>query len=169
MYKDKETATAAYRRRKAANPEYFRKMDARNYLRRKERKKAIVRDYRMRHPEKIAALAKKYREENLDKITAYSKAYCQSHREQAKANRRQWEFGLSQQEYSEMLETQGGKCAICFRHHSEFKSSLAVDHCHKTGIIRMLLCTRCNPMLGYALDNAQTLRNAAAYIELHQS
>jgi hypothetical protein len=43
-----------------------------------------------------------------------------------------------------LSKAQAGKCAICGKHESEFKNRLAVDHNHKTGLVRGLLCYRCN-------------------------
>ena len=57
-----------------------------------------------------------------------------------------------------MLENQGGVCAICGGceddEHQERR--FAVDHCHKTGKVRALLCFRCNVLLG-AYENAQEM------------
>ena len=61
-------------------------------------------------------------------------------------------YGLNAAEYAAMLEAQGGRCAIC---RSKPKSKrLAVDHDHKTGVVRGLLCSRCNhDLLGSAWDS----------------
>lgn len=53
-------------------------------------------------------------------------------------------FGISIDEYERMLEHQNGCCGACGRHHSQFVKRLAVDHCHRTGLIRGLLCAYCN-------------------------
>lgn len=54
-------------------------------------------------------------------------------------------YGISVEEYDKMLEFQDGKCAIC--HKPPKNKRLAVDHDHKTGIIRGLLCSMCNQSL----------------------
>ncbi|AXH94363.1 hypothetical protein DVH21_05465 [Micromonospora aurantiaca] len=73
-------------------------------------------------------------------------------------------FGLTWDEYELLLACQDGKCAICGgrpRRHM-----LAVDHDHKTGEIRGLLCSRCNhKLLGSANDDPARLRRAADYLE----
>ena len=64
-------------------------------------------------------------------------------------------FGLTTEQYDQRLADQGGKCAICLqeprakagRHNKT--ASLAIDHCHKTGKVRKLLCTTCNLRLGW--------------------
>lgn len=53
-------------------------------------------------------------------------------------------FGISEADYKSLLRKQRGKCYICEKHHTYFNTNLAVDHNHKTGEIRGLLCYRCN-------------------------
>ena len=69
---------------------------------------------------------------------------------------------LSLSEYSAMLETQGGKCAICGCTSAKF---LCVDHCHKSGSVRRLLCSKCNSGIGMFRDDPSLLRKAAEYLE----
>jgi hypothetical protein len=75
-------------------------------------------------------------------------------------------FGITPDQYQKLLSKQNNLCAICKRTREEVsknKKSFAVDHDHKTGNIRGLLCTRCNPGLGFFEDNVQTLLNAIEY------
>lgn len=61
-------------------------------------------------------------------------------------------YGLTASEYSALLEAQGGRCAIC-RARPKSKR-LAVDHDHKSGAVRGLLCSRCNhDLMGSAWDS----------------
>lgn len=61
-------------------------------------------------------------------------------------------YGLTPEQYDELLKRQGGKCAIC-RARPKSKR-LAVDHDHGTGEVRGLLCSRCNhDLLGSAWDS----------------
>lgn len=61
-------------------------------------------------------------------------------------------YGLTPAQYAELLRRQGGKCAIC-RARPKSKR-LAVDHDHKSGAVRGLLCSRCNhDLLGSAWDS----------------
>ena len=53
-------------------------------------------------------------------------------------------YGITEEDYDKMFQDQNGCCAMCGRHQSEFNKRLAVDHNHKTGHIRGLLCTFCN-------------------------
>jgi hypothetical protein len=71
--------------------------------------------------------------------------------------------------YDEMLQKQGGVCALCRRPESKLRKdgtpmNLSVDHCHKTGKIRGLLCYRCNVALGFLEDDVETLGRAIKYL-----
>jgi hypothetical protein len=76
-------------------------------------------------------------------------------------------YGLTHGEFDEMLAAQNGACAICGRTDSGRKTTenLHIDHCHKTGKIRGLLCDFCNNGLARFCDNPNLLRKAAAYLE----
>ena len=83
-------------------------------------------------------------------------------------------YGMSVAEYAEMFRKQDGKCAICGNpetdkdRHGNIRV-LAVDHCHKTGAVRELLCYACNSMLGQAKDNIDVLLAGAEYIKKHSA
>lgn len=53
-------------------------------------------------------------------------------------------YGITLKQYNQMLKAQNNSCAICKRDRSNFKNNLAVDHDHKTGEVRGLLCFYCN-------------------------
>lgn len=72
-------------------------------------------------------------------------------------------YGLSPEQYMEILEAQQGKCAIC-REEPTTKRGLAVDHNHKTGQVRGLLCTGCNTALGSFKDSEEILTSAIEYL-----
>lgn len=78
---------------------------------------------------------------------------------------------LTVRQYGDMLEQQGGVCAICGKPETNVvgisgkASRLAIDHCHDTGKVRGLLCMRCNTGLGKFYDNKDMLRKAVAYLD----
>lgn len=77
-------------------------------------------------------------------------------------------YGVSQIEYMAMLKRQEGRCAIC-RSDNPARSrakNFSVDHCHKTGRIRGLLCYRCNPALGFFKDNEKIIQGALDYLRV---
>lgn len=77
-------------------------------------------------------------------------------------------YGITLEEYNEMLAQQKGVCAICSNTCNSFRR-LAVDHDHATGKIRGLLCGNCNKGLGVYHDNIQLLQNAIKYLENHNA
>lgn len=74
-------------------------------------------------------------------------------------------YGLTQNDYDQMVEAQGRACAICFRaaELTQWKK-LRVDHDHETGKIRGLLCHHCNVALGYLSDCIPIFDNAIRYL-----
>lgn len=79
-------------------------------------------------------------------------------------------FGMTIEQYNEMLESQNHLCSICqkpevVKHHSTGKPSrLVVDHNHATNTVRGLLCTKCNKGIGLLGDDPENLIRAAEYL-----
>ena len=74
-----------------------------------------------------------------------------------------YKFGITLDEYEMILVQQGGGCAICGRTNRD-NQQLSVDHDHKTGEIRGLLCTPCNLILGHTDDSPDRLRQMICYL-----
>ena len=74
-------------------------------------------------------------------------------------------FGITIEEYDEMLYWQGGCCAICAKPQDTFVRKFAVDHNHTTGKIRGLLCVNCNTAIGKLDDDVVLLERAISYLE----
>ena len=79
-----------------------------------------------------------------------------------RAVKRKIDFGMSKDQYGQMLIDQDNLCAICKK---ESGWEAAVDHCHNTGEIRGLLCRNCNLGLGGFKDNIETIRKAIKYVK----
>lgn len=84
-----------------------------------------------------------------------------------------YEYGLTQEQYDEMLTRQNGVCAICKQEETwSYKNgkiaSLSVDHDHNTGKVRGLLCRDCNQSLGKFKDDHNLLRAAYEYLSIHK-
>ena len=82
-----------------------------------------------------------------------------------------YRYGITREEYIQLLLKQKGVCAICFlpetiidKRTNEFRK-LAVDHCHTTGKVRGLLCSHCNHGIGKFKDNTKLLKSAIYYLE----
>lgn len=72
-------------------------------------------------------------------------------------------YGISLKGYERLLAEQDGLCAICFGPPDDNRK-LSIDHCHETGKVRGLLCTRCNMGLGYFRDAPNVLESAIGYL-----
>lgn len=85
-----------------------------------------------------------------------------------KTRERSWKqrgiIGMTYDLYEDMLKNQDNKCAICKLEHSNLKK-LHVDHCHKTGKVRGLLCNNCNNGLGKLGDSVENLELAIQYLK----
>lgn len=76
-------------------------------------------------------------------------------------------YGLTLEDYNQMLAAQNGKCAICNEDQSKQKRRLSIDHNHQTGQIRGLLCINCNVGLG-RLENVTWIKLAQIYLEKYK-
>ncbi len=85
---------------------------------------------------------------------------------------RKKQLGLPVDWYEKTLLAQQGLCAICKRPEVSQRAgrvrSLAIDHNHKTGKVRGLLCQKCNLALGNFQDSSDVLLSAIAYLRAHQ-
>ena len=112
-------------------------------------------------PEEIAA----YEVENKAILERYYAAKRKLSRAQRPKQEQQRRRGvrarrLTDGQKREILDRQGGACAICHKHPFE----AFVDHDHTTGVIRGLLCPSCNALLGHSGDSAERLRSRAERI-----
>jgi len=114
-------------------------------------------NYAITHPKQIKVYHKKA-----------DKKYKDNHKEQIKKQTRlqkiRYHYGVTPEEYTKMFNKQNGKCAICGRHQSELTRSLCVDHNHKTGKIRGLLCNRCNLALSNINEDINLLKPIKNYL-----
>ena len=84
-------------------------------------------------------------------------------------------YGLTDDTFNALFEAQNRRCAICrsdtpatSKRDARFTEvNWAIDHCHKTGKTRGILCTRCNIALGMAQDDVGLLANMVAYLLKH--
>lgn len=111
------------------------------------------------------ATMRRWRDKNPDAARARSKAGYQKHRATIRANARDRKYGLAPEQYETLVARQGGCCAICAATEPGRPSHpWYVDHDHKTGRVRGLLCLTCNAGLGQFYDDPVRLRTAAAYL-----
>lgn len=82
-------------------------------------------------------------------------------------------YGISLDQYNEMLVACNNACTICKQAETAISrfgtpKRLTIDHCHDTGQIRGILCEKCNRGLGYFKNSIESLLSAAEYLKLTQ-
>lgn len=107
---------------------------------------ANARDRRSKNPDRFNQAARRWKKANPDKVKDTVLRYM---------------YGITLEDFKRMETSQGGKCAICLSHRKLF-----VDHCHKTGRVRGLLCPRCNAYLGTVNDSVDALYRAIKYLQM---
>lgn len=122
-----------------------------------------MKQWRLKNPDKVKATKKKYRLENPDKIKQIHYNWRKNNPDKLSNLILRNRYGLTLQEYDTMLEQQNHKCAMCGRSKDDFKKRLHVDHDHKTGKIRGILCGGCNHAIAI-LDNKDLLEKAKKYL-----
>jgi hypothetical protein len=73
-------------------------------------------------------------------------------------------FGITENQFEELLVKQNYCCAVCLVHQDEHKTRFHIDHNHKTGEIRGLLCNFCNRRVIGRHTDADKFERAAAYL-----
>lgn len=144
------------------------------------------RSYYLLHKKKILRQHKKWRKKNLAKVTAYQAKWRKEHPTYYKYQkhnyaikhpiihrRNRWKgqlkylYGITIEDYKIMFTKQRGRCVICNKKQRKNrlgrKGLLFIDHCHKTGKVRGLLCQTCNSRLPI-IDNPATRQNALNYL-----
>lgn len=163
-------------------------------------KNAYQREWAAKNADKVRESKRRWREKHKDRIAAERRAHRKANKEKLDAAKREWErknpelvalqrvrgrlkrmnarrdtqlrrnYGVTLEAYNEILEIQGGVCAICRTHDpTERSDRLFVDHDHESGAVRALLCHRCNAGLGYFKDDVELMRKAMAYLVFFQS
>lgn len=157
---------------------------------------ASSRAYAANNREKIAARKKAAAVHKRPETQAYMRAYYKANKERVDAanlaryyadreaisvqrkadraanpvkhqnQRRLAAYGISAEQYAEMVARQKGRCEVCDE--APDKGGLHVDHNHATGAVRGLLCVRCNTALGKLRDDPRILRAGANYLEKYQ-
>lgn len=116
--------------------------------------------YRTKNPARVKALRraryKRWHSRRLECPARQAK-----YEKQLRAYNLKKKYGLTTEQYEQMVNEQNGKCAIC----GEVpEGGLTVDHCHRSGVVRALLCGFCNAGLGDFRDDPQRLESAARYL-----
>jgi len=139
----------------------------------KERKAKKYKEWSLSHKEHLAEKAKQWREDNKEALKKYReenkelvllKQRTNYTTDKRRKHHLKHKYNLTMEEYVEIFEAQGMKCAICGSDNSKRSKDWCVDHDHKTGKVRGILCYGCNSALGFFEDNTSILERAINYL-----
>ena len=157
-----------YETNKEALLEKQRERNRKHYLANREKHKAKTQAWQAANPERSAQLQREYRERNKEKLAAKRKEIYEKNKPAERLQRRHAKirkYGLTPAEFDAMLDAQGRVCAICGTDKpSKRDNTFRIDHCHKTGNVRGLLCMKCNSALGMLQDSIPSLQKAIEYL-----
>jgi hypothetical protein len=143
----------------------------------KEERKKYNKEYHQNlykeNKDEILKNSKKYRENNLEKSRESSRKSYEKYKTKRKGSQLKFKYGITLDEYNELLIKQNGVCDICsqiekVKHKNGTLLQLSVDHDHKTGKVRGLLCYKCNSLLGRVNDSIYILDKAKEYLIKNQ-
>lgn len=96
----------------------------------------------------------------------WKEAHPEQHRARLRRNKLQARYGISIEQYDELLLAQDGKCACCGSNTpGGYGTTFRVDHDHTSGAIRGLLCQSCNAGIGFLGDTVEGVTQALAYLQ----
>ena len=117
--------------------------------------------YHAKRMEEDKEYFKQYRAKNKKRMILYRI----DHKEEGKKYNLKRKYNITEKQWDELYNKQNGCCAICKKPESELKKILGVDHNHKTGKVRGLLCDNCNKGLGCFKDDKDIINNASNYLK----
>lgn len=123
---------------------------------------AYRRDWNERNREKLREQSKLWRQNHREEINAKARKRYIKNKESELNRHRKQSYGIDEEIYFELVNAQNGTCLICGDKPS---INLSVDHNHKTGKIRGLICNPCNIAIAKAKDSPEILRAMADYLE----
>jgi hypothetical protein len=160
--KSQEYRDADPERHRQTQREYKRKYPERvrrTYEKRKDKQKE---EWKVWYKEFGREYAKWYRENNLEQTRESQAKWRKNNPEKLRAKHRKDKYGLTEEQFRDLLEKQDRVCGICKR---PFTHEPFVDHDHKTNNVRGLLCSKHNFLLGFADDDVEILEKAIAYLK----
>jgi hypothetical protein len=123
-----------------------------------------VNRWRAKNPERAREVARRTYEKNKEKIRERQKLYREANPRRIRSSHLKTVHGITLETYEMMLAAQGGVCAICLGPPDGRWGSYHVDHDHRTGVVRGLLCNSCNLGLGKFKDSITRLSSAQRYL-----
>ena len=128
----------------------------------KEKRRAYRKLWNIRNKDKIFKVARIWRKRNREKLATCARLRYQRNPQEELDRVRFKKYGITGEEYREIILRQGIKCPIC---NKDITNNPSVDHNHATGKIRGFICNKCNLAIGNAEDSPDRLRAMASYLE----
>lgn len=147
---------------KKCHSEYMKEWRNRNY----ERSKKISQEWKKNNIERVKKTNKEWQEKNKDRVNANRRSWISKPENREKINwmQRLKPYNLSLEEFNQLVDNQKNRCGIC---NEKFLDNSVIDHNHKTGKTRGLLCANCNHGLGKFKDSEWILNSAITYLKNH--
>ena len=134
--------------------------------RERERNKSRLR--RLIYKDKVNQEQREFRKNNPDKVKEYYSKYSEKRKIRQRKKLLE-KYGLDEKKFNHLLEVQNNKCPICKK---SFLKRPVIDHNHKTGKTRGLLCEGCNVVLGYVEkqsgESKDFLKNFIDYLDFYK-
>jgi hypothetical protein len=127
-----------------------------------EKHKEYNKQYYSLNKEKVLARNDKWRVNNIEKVRKATREWRRKNPEKTRSARLKYMYGINLEQYNKILSYQNNVCAIC---HQISYRNLVVDHCHKTGIVRGLLCDSCNVTLGLMGEDIPSIERILSYLK----
>jgi hypothetical protein len=130
----------------------------------KEKRKAWLKTWKEKNHEKLLLQGRASYNRNVHNRRKFSREFYWKNKKSELDRIRFKKYGITGDEFRVMLDKQEEKCLVCKQ---TDEKNLSVDHDHSTGMVRGIICNRCNMALGNVGDSPKILRALADYLEKH--
>lgn len=108
--------------------------------------------------------------ERVKRTGSIFRAHCiECERESSRKRHYKRRYGITEEQKFQLINIQGNKCSCCGNEFDDTpRGRPVVDHCHKSGNVRDILCDRYNTALGWVQEDIELCENLIEYIKKHQ-
>jgi Recombination endonuclease VII len=181
-WENPEKYREASRKRYQEKPEEIKKYNQERYQKNKDKIYETQKRWEQKNPEAKKEIKKRYRETHREELREKGRIYAKKNRKRQSAYRRELrkdpiyrkneklkdKYGITLEDYNNMVDSQLNKCLICKNEFSESGNNFSgpcIDHSHMTGKIRGLLCRRCNAGIGGFDDDCRLLEISLSWLD----
>jgi len=128
----------------------------------------------LKNKKRILIERKEYRKNHIEKYKEYGRIWYQKNKNKIKEERKNYQlnykYGITKADFNNLLLAQNNKCLICGQPLDLTNPhNVHIDHSHKRGVIRGILCANCNKAIGFLKDNPEYVYNAYKYLKERDS